>query len=372
MAPFTALSLMPTGAQVCCYHNQPVHEIESLAQWWHSPVLVELRQKLRKGIYEGNCKTCMEANSFSARRMYDAYQGDTSSDTPPVEAIQLVNLDISNKCNLACRTCNSQLSTTYGSLGAKAGYAKNLGYNRLPIAIAQEVADLVPARVRIAGGEPLADPLFHEAVKLFKPETTLSLLTNGTIYRKEFFDDFCANPNNHIVVSLDGGRSLNNYIRVFSDFDKIVANIKQLRTDYPATTVSINFMISSLSIWGIGDFVDDMVQAFGGDVNELWVISNNTTFPVEYRVSQLSKSDKLRLLESQKDAVERIKKHVAAGSINPSAKFFRSIVHNLFRCVQDAMSIEYEPNTPPSVSIDRDRLMDLALRIKVRPILIER
>lgn len=367
MAPFSSINLLPTGAQVCCYHAQPVHEIESLEQWWSSETMIELRRKLRNGIFEGHCKACTQAGLYGATNMYNLHPVDMTEDVPDINKVELVNLCISNKCNLACRTCNSQLSSTHGVLGARLGYLpKDAGkVKRLPLRIVEEVAALNPVKVLVAGGEPLADPHFHEAVKLFDPQVYLHLITNGTYHNPEFYKTILAHEHNRVTFSLDGGRKQNNYVRVFGDFDKTIATMKQVKADYPWLPLEISFTLSNISIWGIGDFIEDIVEAFGADVGGLYVYVNIALFPVECRPSQLPKDEKRRLLEVLANDARRLIACLRKYDINPASTFAGSVSYNVFSRMRDALAIDHDPDSPTEIAKARNQRVDEFLKLEV-------
>lgn len=368
LAPFSSINLTPGGAQVCCYHSQPVHPITSIADWWQSDTMIALRQKLRAGVYEGVCKACVESGRFGGYTMYNRYETDTAPDVPPIEEVQLVNLCVSNKCNLACRTCNPMLSSSYGSLGVKLGYVDKdaAGVRRLPWHLIEEVAALRPSVVLVAGGEPTLDPLFHDAIKLFGPESTLHLITNGVNYNPEFFKTLLhPNAHNRVTFSLDGGRNLNNYIRVFGDFDKTIASMKRMKASYPWVPLEICLTISSLSVWGIGEFVEDVVEALGEAVGDTYIHLNYSLYPVEYRLSQLAGEDKKRMLAALADGARTLAACVKAHGINPRGAFVTSLTYSVFQKLQDVIGMAVEPDKPAALVPARNKQIDDFLRIEV-------
>lgn len=141
------------------------------------------------------------------------------------EAIELVHLQLTRKCNLRCRFC--------GQWGEH-GFAKSDATSELSPAewldVIDDIRDLnskkkVKAKYILWGGEPLLNPAFPDIVKrLHDDDCRVAVVTNGTLLKEN-----SKTINQYIdtlYVSLDGPKEIHEYIRGQSDiYEKIQEGI---------------------------------------------------------------------------------------------------------------------------------------------------
>lgn len=134
-------------------------------------------------------------------------------------------LEVTNACNLRCVHCLYQG-------GKKSHYERSIGHIDLKLSL--KILDQLKennAGVMLNGdGEPLLHPNFHEiaqyATRLELPEIFFN--TNGTLFSKNFTDEFIKYYKGSVSFSLDGFKESHERLRVGSSYDKVKTNIEYL------------------------------------------------------------------------------------------------------------------------------------------------
>jgi len=187
-------------------------------------------------------------------------------------APHIVNVYVSQDCNMACAYCFSK-GGTFGT----APQRMSTETARHVLAFISEIVcserhQLVS--VNLFGGEPL---LASKAVHLLarglqdlnhrdlKTSIHLLLSTNGTIYNKRVFDIFAERPDRSaVIVSLDADQTTHDQNRPFvgskkgSSFSKVVRNLKRMHKEgvpYSATCVvphPFGFVAAAEKLHGLG------------------------------------------------------------------------------------------------------------------------
>ena len=85
----------------------PKEELTGLTphQIFHHPKFEELRENLSNNIRDSRCLTCwnLEDKNITSHRLYTRWQFPEEFRTDLKE----IDISLSNKCNLACRMCNT-------------------------------------------------------------------------------------------------------------------------------------------------------------------------------------------------------------------------------------------------------------------------
>ena len=128
--PFNHLYVHPTNmASVCCVFrketendNLPnIKEYENLGDHLNHPFIKNIQQKMLKGEEVEGCATCYYAEehgyqSFREREIQTWHVETFRDFTPPDlenPKLEYMEMTFGNYCNLACRTCDSNLSHSW-------------------------------------------------------------------------------------------------------------------------------------------------------------------------------------------------------------------------------------------------------------------
>lgn len=143
-----------------------------------------------------------------------------------------VYFQITRNCNLQCDYCFIR--------------AKH-GGSHVPTPAIMQVAEFMGQHglmeVRLTGGEPTTHPDFMEVMHTFKKEGIyVSLATNG-LWNKHTLDALCEEKYLWVICSVDGNRDTHNRYRP-GTFDKIVANLQQLKERNPTSRIRLTTVLT--------------------------------------------------------------------------------------------------------------------------------
>jgi len=281
---FSGISISNTNGRIepCCAPNGPVSAHrepdkngvvipifntrihDDFNEVLNSTEIVDLRKSMLAGEKSLLCATCWqsEENTGQSERTIgnQNIQDDVYKETIDFSNIFHINLFLGNKCNLACRMCNSGCS----SLISK----QTDVINQRPIAPVIEFKDETQTRIiefidkcenleiiHMYGGEPLVND-FHDLICLHliaigrASKITLNLSTNLQVdleRKNELYRHF---KDVLIQVSIDGEGSTYEYIRWPGNWNKMQNNLKLLSNneeEFGISTVVQNLNIDNLS-----------------------------------------------------------------------------------------------------------------------------
>lgn len=228
-APFRNMYFDPEGnVYVCCYnqkHPLGKYPDSNLRDIWKSASAEKLRTYIRNKDLTYGCDECRSAlleKQFSSAHIpfYDSYFGISGNPT-------MLELQISNNCNLECSMCSEDLSS---SISAKRGGYNNKFNNPYDAEFIKQLEDFIPGlqSVLFTGGEPFIISTYFDLWERFiqkNPNCKLTIQTNGTILN-ERIKSLLERGNFHIGISLD---SLNadtyKTIRVNASLQETLKNI---------------------------------------------------------------------------------------------------------------------------------------------------
>ena len=294
----------------CCYYDEmkpfkdkdgnliktDTHTFEEMMD---NPDRKKLIEDLENGIKHEGCKRCWDDEKYhgDSKRIRDTrgYRDNIkknskesldffiNNDSPHEQnRVKMIELNLGNTCNLACRMCGVGASikwydehrkiydiggahkddnvykkwvkTNYKSYEDESMFWKELE-NELPHI---EVIDMY-------GGEPMLMKKQWEVLKKsinlgYSKKQRLSFNTNGTIFREEYIDILKEFKDVVISFSIDAINDRFNYIRHHGDWNKVNDNIKKwmkfkregLSFDIATTVTNLNIMyLDELADWCI-------------------------------------------------------------------------------------------------------------------------
>ncbi len=168
---------------------------------------------------------------------------------------------LSENCNLKCLHCYQEAHKPI-----------QLKYNQL-VEIYNQFKELLKrlemkGHINITGGEPLCNPYLFKILDLIKKDEDLisfSILTNGTLITEQIAKKIKSYNPYYVQVSLEGGKSVNDYIRGKGTYQKIAKGIINLRKENIFT--SISFTATKINY---REFPKVVKYAKKYDVNNVW------------------------------------------------------------------------------------------------------
>lgn len=276
---------------------------DKITDSWNSEYLKDMRVKLMNGERHKNCQRCYlqeDLGHISMRRTDDMEQfiSATSKDGTYLEPPSHLELHFGNLCNLACKMCSQNFSTTIGKELIKMGeqdpdfltwvkkesgtvnnwtgqldmvydWFKN---TKIKLEVFEHVSKNVTS-LNVIGGEPTVIKEFWELLdycynKNSLREKDVLIHSNMTNINPKLTDWLGEMRSWAVAASIDGVGDRNRYIRYPSDWDTIIKNIKfymSVREKHVKGKISFGPAIQLLNIDQIVDLVDFFEQVSNGE-----------------------------------------------------------------------------------------------------------
>ena len=335
--PFNHIYIHPTNkASVCCAFrrddekgNLPyIQEYDKLSDHLNHPFIKDIQQKMLKGEKVPGCATCYYAEkhgyqSMREKEIYTWHKESFRDFTPPDlenPKLEFIEVTFGNYCNLACRTCNSDLSHSWLKEN------KMLGDKNLPNASTttrmnidrewqdDDFKDL--QYLKITGGEPLLHPDFPKFMERLEQQNIYCFIfTNASwVPKKRIFDMMKNFKYLQVFLSVDGTGTVQEYMRhnsVWETTEKSVRKWMEWSTTVDNVQISwaptwslmnANYYIETCN-WWLG-LTEELLRGTSG---ESWnLVKTNFIFgPNYYQMSLLSNKEELK--QKAKDYIEELK-----------------------------------------------------------------
>lgn len=285
--PWHSIYIHPNGSvRPCCmqsvYYGDTA-EGDNVEKVWNKTKAQELRQSFLDGKIPSTCSSCTlkEQSSGKSRRLaFNAYMEKTfpekvASPRSPIAPMDIVFLDLSlsNRCNLKCRFCGPQNSTSWfedaQKLKAHDGHFWNqyMGEEHgLVSQKSQDYVDLVNRspllrRIEIKGGEPFLSheqiPFLQELIKQKKSQDIeLEYSTNGTVVLpalKEIWPHF---KSVYVSLSVEATGGAYQYLRGgMHTLEKIEENINFYKY-FSNLTLALHITYSGYNLFSLPSLID--------------------------------------------------------------------------------------------------------------------
>jgi sulfatase maturation enzyme AslB (radical SAM superfamily) len=310
------LSLKNSQQEVMFIHK------DRLRDSWVSPTrkyisnLLDSGQGMLQNQDNHHCQDCYDyeqAGKVSPRQTFNKlFESVAPLDSQP----RVLIIKPGNVCNLACRMCNPETSSSWYTDSYKLAVKRENatvnfyqhtkkfehirnGFNKDNINFWNDLADWLPELVflDIYGGEPLlSKELFDTLDRSPNPEkTSLQLHTNLTIYNEKYFEILSRYKQVNIGLSIDSHIATQlNYIRYPIDSNQILENLQKFKDffkDYDNVRLGITCTVSNLNIFNIDSIQSELAKF------SIPITVNFVHYPVEYDPRILPLAVKQQILE---------------------------------------------------------------------------
>jgi sulfatase maturation enzyme AslB (radical SAM superfamily) len=297
--PFLQLMVSESGISYpCCDTIQPLQrpeialdmnfqKIETEADFlaaWNSDSVRRIRTEILSGRKPPMCEKCVHLEQGGAQSLRNAFAKHKKAalraalECSPIGEMAIAprHLDIrlGNLCNLKCRMCGPKSSVLmvddFEEIFEKSYAAdRKMDWHKGEAflnALANSCAGI--ELLTLSGGESFLIPEMPKFLRLLKSKgfakrIELQLITNATVLDQNLLDCFSDFKAVHLIVSLDGTKEVNEYIRYPSNFAKIEENLQFLHEGMErlsVTSLRFNTTVQAMNLLGLPDLFEFTAQ----------------------------------------------------------------------------------------------------------------
>lgn len=333
-APYTSMFFSKIGKVSPCYasYNDKSSSIDkmSIMEIWKQGSFKNIREEHEK--FELN-KTCVFCEKFILEKSYkmllmNKYEHYAFSKS---KYPQIMEFELSNRCNLACVMCDANLSSTIARTEGVVNENKNM-YDEIFV---EELKTFIPhlKLAEFTGGDPFLIDIYYEIWEIISninPKCHLLITTNANTMNDKIKNLLQKHKNIHFNVSIDSLQKENyEKIRKNGNFDKAMSNIKFFINYCRENKTNLNILVCPLIYnWHeLPDFVyfanDNNINVFYHTVEKpkelslLYLESDNLNkiieklssyeFPASSHIQKMNKDNFEALLAMLKNRFEEQK-----------------------------------------------------------------
>lgn len=312
IAPWMHLQVEPSGnVQLCCASNLGHQYGENmgnlsestLEEIWNSDQYKKVRVAMMNGErLPKHCAPCYDRERSSINQTErQRFNREFTDSIPLVDIthedgflsqsnIKYLDIRFNNLCNLKCRTCGPEWSSSWAN---ESGKDSALIYNDAWKKLLPHLSQL--QKVYFAGGEPLITSEHYDFLEyLIKINTNVELLYTSNFTRLSLKERHVMDYWKHFsvvnaIASIDHYGEYASYVRTGSEYNTIVKNIQEIKSHGLSNVrPGVTTVYSIYNATRIGDFVirlfeDGVIESMNQIVFNLLVNPSNqmaTIMPV--------------------------------------------------------------------------------------------
>lgn len=255
--PFIELLVQNGSTTVCCRSSEPITQLDKLYDWKNNPDYKKIRNKMLSGeLIPEHCQTCYEyeTSGMISPRKTETVQWANRLGLKSIEDVVNIETPVyyeirpSNICNLQCRSCTPSSSSLIEKEYIKIGLHdsdKTYKFTNFDFVDFTNLKSLY-----VAGGEPTVMPELYDFLEKCIADDNVdfdfTINTNAVKFSNKLKDLICHFTNLQFIVSIDGYKDVNHYVRWPSNWDSIIDNVHYLINHNHKVIVQ-----SVVSIWTI-------------------------------------------------------------------------------------------------------------------------
>lgn len=353
---------------ICCQETHKLHSDSvhynvanmSIAEWFNSEPVQNFRQRILGDHRLTECSGCYheEDHKASSRRhrsnqksviftktafdeSFDQGPHRTNFDPSGITVTQAVDVHINlgNYCNLACKMCSPEASSTIVAQLVKWGDKSSAQYigtdwtkNQIVWDSVLKQLEAIPNlnNVHFMGGETLITTRFEDFVDFMiqrrRFNLNFSFVTNGTTFNKRLLEKLKLFQRVGIEVSIETVTEHNSYVRQGTDTAKVLENINNYLDHCNGSniTVTVRPTISALTIGRYYTLLQFCLE------KNLLNQSSVVTWPEHLAVAVLPASIRQSYIAEYKKLLDKYKLH----DLDNSMDFNDSNPHQVKRSIK--------------------------------------
>ncbi len=294
----------------------------SISEIWNSDTIKEVRKNMLKGQKQNFCFDCHKMESLGKKSyrntVNEVFKDKVNQVESGSEKITYLDIRFSNVCNLKCRTCNAENSSSWYSdeVKIKNKEIKNriLKVENFNPNIMNEIEELIPnlEYIYFAGGEPLLDVnhyrLLEKILQMGRQDMVISYNSNMSTLSFQHWDVlklWAQFKRIQISASIDSVGTHMELIRKGADWKTTENNLRLIRAFLPNAFLQIYPTVSVLNCFQLTDLIDYMLE------NNFIKIENHIQFnvlvePSYLNIGVLNESENKKLEKHYLDYLEKI------------------------------------------------------------------
>ncbi len=255
----------PSFAPCCVYQSKK--EFHNFDEYWSSEELSTMRQEMLDGKRPSGCWKCWHDEDAGKKSMRQSV--NESRLEPHLDCVTKTNKELKPlqvkllsgaSCNLACRMCQSHVSSKVHKVWEDIGLPTKepYKYDWMSDQIIRSNADSV-RYLDLMGGEPFYHKKIHQLIQWLVDNNhanhiTIYVTSNAMVLNDDLIGNLKQFENVVVIVSLDAVGKKHEYIRPGADWNIIVKNIEKLQKN--KLNVIIQPVISAINILCLPELID--------------------------------------------------------------------------------------------------------------------
>lgn len=332
VAPYNNMYFTTEGRVAPCWllvgHLDTWGPSRSIKDIWTGEKFTEYRNNLKNGIFKSECRVCKQKIEADTWPLALAYDGFSVKEYPT-----MLELELSNQCNLECVMCEGRLSS---------GIRKNR--DQLPPlpqvyddSFVEQLKEFIPhlEELRFNGGEPFAQKIVYDICMLvanINPSLRINIATNGTVYNKQV-REILAKCNISLNISIDS-LDKENYeaIRINGDFDTLMENFQTFNKYCKDNGRGLSVMVNPMNNnwWEMPNFVKFTTE------HQVHLWYNTIHHPEHLSIWKLPSTDLSVIIQALQPQVDDLKptdfsNHTAYGNWEKLDHFVNKQITNWYQ-----------------------------------------
>ena len=398
--PWEHLSLHPHGhSSPCCeidwsselafaknkingkYTAKVLNVNDGIPAIMNSDSMKQIRREMLDGEVPSVCMTCYnleQSGGHSKRNRETIIEEDvlislTEEDGSIEPNIKNVELRLGNFCNLKCRSCNAESSTSWINDYYKLKDNIKLPSNYDKIKNAEDTDYTWPEnpefyehllkytdglyRLQISGGEPFLVDKHSQFLQMLidkgiAKNVQVSYITNANYnfdkVSQKFFDKLTKFKGCSLSISIDDVGPRNTYIRSLSNWDLTIKNLKRFINEYPMFNYSVTQTIAIFNFLYVEELSQFLMKEGLLDMTNKrpLFINDNYVFSPDYQ------SANVLPLQVRRDKIDSI-----AGKL--PAAFYNRLKSNFYNSECNNLGAEFIKTTNAVDKVRREKIIDV-------------
>lgn len=266
VAPWVNISTDVNGSiRPCCRYEQPSRQKQYKMSWmkdgtldqlYNSKEMKSLREAFLRGEEPEECNWCWKEESAGVQSFRQHYNKLNLTYELEEPLPQLLDLKLSNVCNLKCRMCGPQASSSIakeqGRLNPYHISNKIIGTQNEEVFLEKILPQV--SYLELTGGEPFFSSENKKLIELvsetdYAKNISLKITTNAMFYVPELMEKMKSFKKVGIALSIDDINERLEYQRNNSNWKQVQDNVFKMMSNYPYFEIVIYRTINNFNIY---------------------------------------------------------------------------------------------------------------------------